>query len=127
MEDEKFQVKVVGIIFDPSKRKVLLTKRDGGACCFVEGTLGYGEELDERLKNLVQEKTGFSVHNLGAVYAENMLEEKDVLKLYFLCEAMENRAEGNFPEVVWVHPAEVEAKLSLTLPTRLREYLDGLE
>jgi len=34
----------------------------------------------------VTEKTGYSVHNLGSIYAENMLKDPNKVKLHFLCE-----------------------------------------
>ena len=51
----------------------------------------YEEELDVGLKRVAKEKTGYIIHNLGAVYAENRLKDKQALRLYFLCEATEGK------------------------------------
>src|SRR4030042_5066288 len=97
--DEKFKVKIIGILFNPKTRKILIGKNFGDKVfSFLEGDLKYNEELDNGLKRVAFEKTGYKVHNLGAVYAENMLKEKDELRLYFLCEATEG-SEKSGPKV----------------------------
>ena len=130
MEKQKFYVKIVGIIFDPKKRMLLIGKNYGdGKYSFLEGDLDYEEELDKKLKEVTKKKTGYKIHNLGAVYAENMLSKKDKLKIYFLCEATEGEEKPgeNIEELLWVRPSEIEAKLEVKLPRRLKEYLFGLE
>jgi ADP-ribose pyrophosphatase YjhB (NUDIX family) len=130
MEENKFIVKIVGIIFDPEKRKILVGKnKEDERYSFLEGDLTYEEELDQGLKRITKEKTGYIIHNLGAVYAENMLESrKDKLKIHFLCEATEGEEKPgiNVEELLWVNPKEIEEKLEVELPTRLREYIIGL-
>jgi len=130
METSKFYVKIVGIIFDPKKRKLLIGKNVGDErYSFLEGDLGYEQELDEKLKEVTKEKTGYKVHNLGAVYAENMLKNQEKLKIHFLCEATEGEEKPgeNVEKLVWVKPSEIEEKLGVKLPSRLRGYLIGLE
>ncbi len=129
MEEQKFNVKIVGIIFDPGKRMLLVGKNIGDKkYSFLEGDLCYEEELDKKLKEVTKQKTGYIIHNLGAVYAENMLGKKDKLKIHFLCEATEGTEKpgGNVQELVWVKPSETEEKLGVNLPTRLKEYIIGL-
>lgn len=130
MEKSVFHVRIVGIIFDPKKRMLLVEKDVGeGKYSFLEGDLEYEEEMDKTLKRMVREKTGYKVHNLGAIYAENVLSTKDKLKIHFLCEATEGeeKAGENVQELVWVKPSQIEEKLEVKLPTRLREYLFNLE
>jgi len=130
MEKELFYVKVVGIIFDTTSRKVLLGKNYGDTSySFLEGNLNHEEELDVCLKRVVKEKTGFKVHNLGAVYAENMLEDKSKLKIHFLCEVGEGEEKKgeNVEEIIWIKPSGVEDKLGMKLPSRLHEYMLNLE
>jgi len=70
MERPKFYVKIVGIIFDPKRRMLLIGKNYGDKkYSFLEGDLDYEEELDKKLKKVAKEKTGYKIHNLGAVYA----------------------------------------------------------
>jgi len=57
MEDQKFHVKVVGILFDPKKRMLLVGKNFGDEkYSFLEGDLEYDEELDKTLKKITKEK-----------------------------------------------------------------------
>ena len=132
MEYDKFRVKVIGIIFDPKKREVLIGRKIGETkYSFVDGNLSHKEELDKGLKRVAKEKTGHDVHNLGAIYARNCLEtsKEDKLALYFLCE-IENGEEKKGEEVeelIWIKPSQVEEKLKEKLPSRLREYILNLE
>ena len=129
MEKEKFYVKIVGIIFDTTTRKILVGRLDDqDHYSFIEGDLTHDEELDECLKRTVKETTGFTIHNLGAVYSENMLKNPDKLKLHFLCEVGNGDLTpgGRITELVWVKPSEVEEKLGVKLPSRLHEYITNL-
>jgi NADH pyrophosphatase NudC (nudix superfamily) len=130
MEKEQFYVKIVGIIFDTSSRKILIGRLDHqDHYSFIEGDLTHGEELDKCLKRTIKETTGFKVHNLGAVYAENMLKNPEKLKIHFLCEAKSGNLnpKGLVTELIWVKPSEVEEKLGVKLPSRLHEYITNLE
>jgi ADP-ribose pyrophosphatase YjhB (NUDIX family) len=130
MESTKFKVKLVGVIFDPKKRKVLIGKGKGERrYSFLEGDLIPDEELDKELKRITKEKTGFIIHNLGTIYSENALENKEELKIYFLCEATEGEEKKgkDIEEIIWIKPSEVEKKLETKFPTRLKEFITGLE
>jgi len=130
MENERFYIKIVGIIFDTEKRKILIGKNPGNEnYSFLEGDLTHEEELDKCLKRTVTEKTGYIVHNLGAIYAENMLRDKDKVKVHFLCEIKGGKEKlgKNVAVLKWVKPSEVEKYLGVTLPSRLHEYLTNLE
>jgi len=126
---DKFNVKIIGILFSPKVRKILIGKNHGDRdLSFVEGDLRYEEELDVGLKRVTKEKTGYIIHNLGAVYAENRLKDKQALRIYFLCEATEGKETPgkNVSELRWISPKDVEKYLKKKLPTRLREYIFGL-
>lgn len=130
MAEDEFKVKIVGIIFDTMKRKILIGKSKGdNKYSFLEGDLTFKEELDKCLKRTTKEKTGYIVHNLGAIYAENMLQNENKLKLHFLCEISdgEETLGENIEELIWVKPSEVEEKIEVTLPSRLHEYIHNLE
>jgi len=129
MTELNFYVKIVGIIFDPTTRKVLVGKNKGDEkYSFLEGDLNNHEELDKCLKRTIKEKTGFTAHNLGAIYAENMLQDKNKIKLHFLCEVRETKQKigENVEEIIWVKPSEVEEKIGVKLPPRLHEYITNL-
>jgi len=126
---DKFNVKIIGILFNPSAKKILIGKKKGDKnLSFLEGDLRYEEELDVGLKRVAKEKTGYIIHNLGAVYAENRLKDKQALRIYFLCEATEGKETlgKNVEELKWINPKEIEKHLKKKLPTRLRGYVFGL-
>jgi ADP-ribose pyrophosphatase YjhB (NUDIX family) len=125
----KFKVKIIGILFNPQARKILIGKNKGDkTLSFLEGDLKCDEELDVGLKRTAKEKTGYIIHNLGAVYAENKLKDREELKLYFLCETTEGKEKPgkNVAELRWINPKEIEKQLHKKLPTRLKEYIFGL-
>jgi hypothetical protein len=128
---DKFKVKIIGVLFEPKSRKILVGKRIGDKkYSFLEEDLIYNEELDKYLKNIAKKKTGYKVHNLGAIYAKNKIKnKKDILELYFLCEATEGKEKPGkeIKELIWIKPSEAEKKLEEKLPERLKEYLLGLE
>ena len=116
-------------MFNPSTRRILVGKNKGDKnLSFLEGDLKNNEELDIGLKRTAKEKTGYIIHNLGAVYAKNKLKDKNMLQIYFLCEATEGKEKSGkkVAELRWIKPKEVEGKLHEKLPTRLREYILNL-
>ena len=130
MEKELFYVKIVGIIFDTTTRKILVGRiNEEDHYSFIEGDLTHEEELDKCLKRTVKETTGFTIHNLGSVYSENMLKNPNKLKIHFLCEIREGdlKPGQKITELIWVKPSEVEEKLGVKLPSRLHEYINNLE
>ena len=130
MDKEKFKVVIVGILFNPKERKILIGKNIGEKhFSFLEGDLTYKEELDVGLKRVTTEKTGYIVHNLGTVYAANCLDSCDQkLELYFLCEVTEGEEKPgkNVEELKWIKPSEAEDHLNTKIPTRLKEYIINL-
>jgi NADH pyrophosphatase NudC (nudix superfamily) len=129
MEKNEFYIKIVGWIFNPKERKLLVGKSPKEEnYSFIEGDLAHEEEIDKCLKRTIAESTGFKVHNLGAIYAENMLKDPKKVKIHFLCEATEGELKKgeSFVEWIWVKPKEVEEKLGVKLPSRLHEYLHNL-
>lgn len=131
MINNKFKVILIGIIFDPKKRKILVGKNFGDKdFSFLEGQLNQNEELDICLKRVTKEKTGYKVHNLGAVYAKNCIKgKKEILELYFLCEAKEGREKPGqkVEKLEWIKPSQTEKLINQKIPTRLKEYIFGLE
>ena len=61
-EQGKFNIIILGIIFDPKKKKILIGKRENDphipelTWCFPGGELLIGEEIDTALKNKIQKK-----------------------------------------------------------------------
>jgi ADP-ribose pyrophosphatase YjhB (NUDIX family) len=131
MVGTKFNVKIIGILFDPKERKFLVGKNKGEEYfSFIDGELKYDEELDVGLKRVVIEKTGYEVHNLGTIFARNRIDNQDtdMLELYFLCELKEGEEIlGEIVEEIrWIKDHEFEGLTNQKLPPRLKEYINNI-
>ena len=132
---DKFCVLLLGVVFDPKERKILIGRREKDpyipelTWAFSGGRLNYDEELDSTLKEKIKEKTGLDVKNLGAIFSKVYPEKKDFLAIYFLCEAVggEKKAGGDFKEIKWVSPDEVEKHFTTSFHPKLKEYIINLK
>ena len=129
-----FEVILLGIIFDPKTRKILVGRRENDKDVpeltwgFPEGRLNTNEDMDRILKSRIQQKTGLIIKNLGAVFSKTYPEKKNLVGIYFLCEAVSGNAKaGNdFKELKWVKPTELENLFATSFHPRLKEYLMNL-
>lgn len=132
---DPFHVLLVGVIFDPGKRKILVARKDEdpelkGLTWFFPGTeLHHGKDLDQTLKKRIKEKTGLEVKNLGAVFSKVYPERKDYLAIYFLCEVFKGKEKPwkFYKELKWVAPEELEKLFTTSFHPRLKEYLMNLK
>jgi ADP-ribose pyrophosphatase YjhB (NUDIX family) len=130
-----FNVVVIGIIFDPAKKKILIGKRENDPhlesleWCFPGGRLNNGEEVDKALKLHVKKKTGYEVKNLGAIFSKVMNEKPNMLTVYFLTEVFrgEESPGDGIKELKWVDPEELEGLFKTSFNSRLKEYLISLK
>ena len=130
-----FNVILLGVIFDPANRKILIGKRENDpdipqlSWVFPGGSLLHGEDLDKKLKAMVKEGTGLDVKNLGTIFSKAYSEKQDILSVYFLCEAISGdlRAGGDLVELKWVSPDEVEKHFTTSFHPRLKEYIMNLK
>ncbi|MBS3071343.1 NUDIX domain-containing protein [Candidatus Pacearchaeota archaeon] len=130
-----FHVVLLAVIFDPAKRKILIAKRghedediQNLVWQFPEARLRHGDNIDEILKVKVKEKTGLNIENLGAIFSKVYPEKKDLLGIYYLCEATSGKikAANDFVELEWISPKEVEKYFTTSFHPKLKEYLNGL-
>ena len=127
MSETKFYVKIIGIVFDPSQRKILIGKNKGDKYySFIDGELSYDEELNECLKRTAKEKTGYNIINLGSIFAG--LRKKGELTIYFLCETKngKKKAGKKVEEIKWVKAKEIESLINEKLPNTLWEYIKSI-
>lgn len=125
-----FQVIVLGIVFDPKERKILIGRRENDPImpsltwCFPGGDLTDDGEMNKTLKEKIKEQTGLEVKNLGAVFSKTYEERRDIVAVYFLCEALKGKpkAGGKLKELKWVKPIEVEKYFRTSFHPRLKEY-----
>jgi len=135
MEMDSFNTILLGVIFDPAKRKILIGRRENDpyikelTWVFPGGSLNYEEDLDVALKKKIKEKTGLDVKNLGAIFAKTYPEKKEFLSIYFLCEAVggEEKAADDLVELKWVKPEEVENYFTTSFHPHMKEYILNLK
>jgi len=134
-EEEKLHAIVLGVIYDPAKKKFLIGKRENDphlpklSWCFPGGRLKPGDKIDKALKKHIELKTGYNIKNLGTIFSEYIVEKPDLLAVYFLTEVFtgEEKPGDDIVELKWVYPEEVEKYFQTTLNTRLKEYLINLK
>jgi len=132
---DKFSVAILGIIFDPRKKKILIGRREGDphlpelTWCFPGGRAIPKEDVDVTLKNSVEKTTGLVVKNLGAIFSKAYPEKEDLLAVYFLCESFEGEEKvgGSFKELKWVDPEELEDHFTSSFHKKLKEFLIELK
>jgi ADP-ribose pyrophosphatase YjhB (NUDIX family) len=130
-----FNVILLGIIYDPKTKKILLSRRENDpylkdlSWCFPGGRAIKGEDIDKTLKNTVKTKTGLEVKNLGTVFSRSYPGKEEFLQIFFLCEVFKGKekAGDKIVELKWVSPEEVEGHFSSPFNTRLKEYILSLK
>jgi ADP-ribose pyrophosphatase YjhB (NUDIX family) len=134
MTKDKFEAIVVGIIFDPKTKKILIGRREkdphisGLKWCFPGGRLKIGDRVDATLKKHVKNKTGYEVKNLGAIFSKIVNEKEDVLMVYFLTQvfAGEEKPGDDIVEIKWVSPKELRKYFTSSFNKKLEQYLTDL-
>ena len=126
-----FQVIVLGIIFDPKERKILIGKRENDPYfpklkwVFPGGGLANDGEINKTLKEYIKTQTGLDVKNLGAVFSKTYEEKRNLLAIYFLCETFKGKLKAGeeLKALKWVKAAELEKLFATSFHPRLKEYL----
>ena len=130
-----FAIIVLGIIYDPEKKKILIGRRENDphikelSWCFPGGTPEYGEELESAIKREVKEKTNLNVESLGTIFSKTYPEKQELLAIYYLLEKTggEEQAGDNFKEIKWVAPEELEENFTTSFHPTLKEYILNLK
>jgi len=130
-----FLVNVLGIIYDPKSRKILIGKRENDpyikelSWVFPGGRPEYKEDLEFYLKKQIKIKTGLDVDVKKVVFAKTYPEKREFLSIYYLCEVVggEEKAEEKLVELKWVKPTEVKKYFTTSLHPKLLKYLKTLE
>ena len=125
-EAPKFEVIILGLIFNPLKKEMMLVKRAKDSKWFFPGgRLQTGEDVDESLKKIIQLKTGYSIRNIGAFFSQTYEEKKEMVSIYFLTEVFdgeEKMGEG-IEELKWVKVKDLEESVDIPMHKKLREFL----
>ncbi|MBS3086704.1 NUDIX domain-containing protein [Candidatus Pacearchaeota archaeon] len=132
---DDFNVIVLGIIFDPKRKKILIGRR--GDDPFVKklkwtppgGRVAHGEDLEISLKIKIKEQTGLEVANLGHIFSMIPKEKKNFVLILHLCEVVKGkeRVGGNLKEIKWVNPEELDDYFDIAYHPHLREYILNLK
>ncbi len=130
-----FLVTMPAIIFDTTKRKILIGRREKDPYikslkwCFPSCRPTYHESVNQTLKRRVKEKTGMKIENLGPVYSRILDENDNFLLIYYLCEATGGKEKpgDDLVELKWVKPEELEKYFTTSFDPDLKEYIMNLK
>jgi len=133
-EFDKFNVIILGIIFDPKEKKILIGRRENDphiqelTWCFPGGRAVQGEDVDKTLKRNIKAKTGYDIKNLGTFFSKTYPEKDDLIAIYFLTQIFEGEAQpgDDIVELKWVHPKELENYFTTSYHKKLKEFLLNL-
>lgn len=135
-QNNEFNVLLLGVIFDPTKRKILIGRQEGDEKLGPEFTWGFpgaylkqGDNFDKILQETLKLKTGYTVKNLGAIFSKTYPENPKLLAIYFLCEATKGTVKAGppFKELEWVKPEDLEKRFTTSFHPRLKEYITHLK
>lgn len=135
MKEGIFLVVVLGIIYDPKEKKILIGRREKDplvpklSWVFPGGKLNHKETEEQILKREIKEETGLKVANLGTVFSRIFKEEKKIFLIYNLCEVIGGKEKlgGNLKELKWVKPEELQRYFTTSFHPHLKEYIMNLK
>ena len=130
-----FLVNVLGIIYNPKTRQILIGKREDDlhikelSWCFPGGRPGYEDELEFYLKHEIKTKTGLDVDVKRIVFAKTYPEKRELLSVYYYCEVVRGRAKAGekFVEIRWIRPSDAQKYFTTSIHPLLSKYLKILD
>jgi len=133
--ENPFTVILLGIVFDPEKRQILIIRREEDEYikklkwAFPGGRANSEEKLEDTLIQKVKKETGLNVEVLGSVFARILPEKKDLVLVYYLCEVVggEERSGEGTEELKWAKPEELRKYFTTSFEPILEEYITNLK
>jgi ADP-ribose pyrophosphatase YjhB (NUDIX family) len=132
-----FLVNVLGIVFDPVKKKILIGNGDKDIFIpeltwrFPGGKPTYKHSLGMCLKMEIKRNSNLDVDILDFVFARTLPEKPEVLDVYYFCVVDEGsdkpKAMESFKELKWIKPTEVEKYFTTSVDPVVMGFLDALE
>lgn len=132
-----FLVNVLGIVYDPKTKKILIGKREKDeflpelTWCFPGGRPTYRNSLPVSLMMEIKKKTNLDVNVLDCFFARTLPEKPEFLMIYYFCEVTEEsqkaKAGEKFVEVKWINPTEVEKYFTTSIDPVITDFLSNLE
>lgn len=135
-----FLVNLLGIIYDPKTKMVLIGKRVNDpniknlSWVFPGGRPDYKDDLELNLIKKIKEDTGLKIELTDfndIVFAKTYPEKREFLSIYYHIE-LNDKAEsalpgGSLSELKWVEPSEVTKYFTTSLHPVVLNYLKTLE
>ena len=130
-----FLVNVLGIVYDPQKRKILIGKRENDpnikklSWCFPGGRPDYKKDLEFYLAKEIKKKTNLNVKIKEIIFAKTYPEKREFLSIYYCCKTSEckGKAGEKFKEVKWIKPSNAAKYFTTSLHPKILEYLKKLD
>jgi len=132
---DNFNVILLGVIYDPEKKKILIGKREKDpyfpelSWVFPGGRLNNGEDAGKALKKRIMETTGLDVGNLGSIFTKTFPDKKGLVAVHFLCEVRKGKIKESkkIKNLKWVKPEDLEKHFTTSFHPRLKEYILNLK
>ena len=134
-EMNDFKVIVLGIIYNPRTKKILIGRREKDP--YVSklnwtppgGRVNHGEDIEKALKVKIKIQTGLEVENLGHIFSMIPKEKKDFILIIHLCEVVggKEKVGGNLKAIKWVDPEDLDNHFTVAYHPHLREYILNLK
>jgi ADP-ribose pyrophosphatase YjhB (NUDIX family) len=132
-----FLVNVLGIIYDPKTKKILIGRREKDeylpqiSWCFPGGRPNYKHSLPISLMMETKKKTNSDINVLDFVFARTLPEKPEFLEIYYYSEVTEEsgkpKAMEKFKEIKWIKPTEVEKYFTTSIDPMVMGFLESLE
>ncbi len=130
-QNPKFEVIVIGIVFDAEKKKFLIGRKTEGpdaellGWCFPGGRIMPGDNIDKALKEKIKLKTGCSIKNIGTFFSQTHEESPGMVSISFLTKAYEGEEVpgDDIAELKWVDAGELEEYFKVPMHKKLKEFL----
>lgn len=132
-EMHDFKIALLGIVFDPKTKRILIGRREKNdinlTWCFPGGRLNFNEDVEAALKKRINERTNLKVESLGCVFTRVPPEQENLLLAYFLCEVSGGKEKpgDKYKELKWVKPEELEKHFTTSFHPQLKEYILNLK
>ncbi len=130
-----FLVNVLGIIYDPKTKKILIGRRENDpyikklTWCFPGGRPTYTGDLEGDLACEIKIKTGLNINVKHVVFAKTYPEKREFLSIYYFCEPVGGKemAGDDFVELRWVKPTDVTKYFTTSLHSKILDFLKTLK
>lgn len=134
VEKRMYVVNVLGIVYNPKTKKILIGKRENDpfvkelGWSFPGGRLHHGKAVKDSLRLEVKKKTGISIRAKQLLLARIPPEQDQFLLLYYSCETQQTKSKAGekFVEVKWIKPKEWKKYFMTSIHPAIKRFLERL-